>query len=250
MEVILLERVAKLGQMGETVKVRDGFARNFLLPQGKALRATGANKKRFDDQRAQLEARNLEQKAEAEKVHANLDGQSFVIIRQAGESGQLYGSVSPRDIADAASADTGIAVHRNHIELNTPIKTIGIGIIAQHRKADKIVLVDDETVRRGKGKGIAQTKRRVAGVCAGRSGIPAARHARSQRRRLTGGVRHEGIAAELRRETCGVVDKSLRRHRGIGEYIHHVRARHDDTAGAEFDHTAQFVFACIPERIV
>jgi large subunit ribosomal protein L9 len=109
MEVILLERVAKLGQMGETVKVRDGFARNFLLPQGKALRATGANKKRFDDQRAQLEARNLEQKAEAEKVHAKLDGQSFVIIRQAGETGQLYGSVSTRDIADIVTAG-GVSV--------------------------------------------------------------------------------------------------------------------------------------------
>jgi large subunit ribosomal protein L9 len=125
MEVILLERVAKLGQMGETVKVRDGFARNFLLPQGKALRATGANKKRFDDQRAQLEARNLEQKAEAEKVHAKLDGQSFVIIRQAGETGQLYGSVSTRDIADIVTAG-GVSVNRNQVSLLTPIKAIGL----------------------------------------------------------------------------------------------------------------------------
>ena len=125
MEVILLERVAKLGQMGETVKVRDGFARNFLLPQGKALRATGANKKRFDDLRAQLEARNLEQKAEAEKVHAKLDGQSFVIIRQAGETGQLYGSVSTRDIADIVTAG-GVSVNRNQVSLLTPIKAIGL----------------------------------------------------------------------------------------------------------------------------
>jgi large subunit ribosomal protein L9 len=125
MEVILLERVAKLGQMGETVKVRDGFARNFLLPQGKALRATGANKKRFDDQRAQLEARNLEQKAEAEKVHAKLDGQSFVIIRQAGETGQLYGSVSTRDIADIVTAG-GVSVNRTQVSLLTPIKAIGL----------------------------------------------------------------------------------------------------------------------------
>ena len=125
MEVILLERVAKLGQMGETVKVRDGFARNFLLPQGKALRATGANKKRFDDQRAQLEARNLEQKAEAEKVHAKLDGQSFVIIRQAGETGQLYGTVSTRDIADIVTAG-GVSVNRNQVSLLTPIKAIGL----------------------------------------------------------------------------------------------------------------------------
>ena len=128
MEVILLERVAKLGQMGETVKVRDGFARNFLLPQGKALRATGANKKRFDDQRAQLEARNLEQKAEAEKVHATLDGQSFVIIRQAGETGQLYGSVSTRDIADIVTAG-GVSVNRNQVSLLAPIKAIGLHVV-------------------------------------------------------------------------------------------------------------------------
>ena len=89
MEVILLERVAKLGQMGEVVRVRDGFARNYLLPRGKALRATDANKKRFEGERAQLEARNLEAKAEAEKVGGNLDGKTFVVIRQAGESDQL-----------------------------------------------------------------------------------------------------------------------------------------------------------------
>ncbi len=101
MEVILLQRVPKLGQMGESVRVKDGYARNFLLPQGKALRATEANKKRFEGQRAQLEARNLELKAEAEGVHGTLDGKTYIIIRQAGETGQLYGSVSTRDIADA-----------------------------------------------------------------------------------------------------------------------------------------------------
>ena len=104
MEVILLERVAKLGQMGEIVRVKDGFARNFLLPRGKALRATEANKKHFEGQRAQLEARNLERKSEAEAVAEKLDGQSFIIIRQAGETGQLYGSVSTRDIAEAITA--------------------------------------------------------------------------------------------------------------------------------------------------
>ena len=104
MEVILLERVAKLGQMGETVKVRDGFARNFLLPRGKALRATKTNKERFETQRAQLEARNLERRKEAETVGEKLDGQSFVIIRQAGETGVLYGSVSTRDLAETLTA--------------------------------------------------------------------------------------------------------------------------------------------------
>ena len=125
MEVILLERVAKLGQMGEKVRVKDGYARNFLLPKGKALRATEANKKHFEGQRAQLEARNLELKNEASVVAEKLDGQSFVMIRQAGETGQLYGSVSTRDIADAATAG-GFSTNRNQIILTTPIKTIGL----------------------------------------------------------------------------------------------------------------------------
>jgi large subunit ribosomal protein L9 len=125
MEVILLERVARLGQMGETVRVKDGFARNYLLPRGKALRATEANKKKFESQRQQLEARNLELKKEAESVAAKLDGLSFVIIRQAGETGQLYGSVSSRDIADAVTA-AGFSVSRNQIALLQPIKTLGV----------------------------------------------------------------------------------------------------------------------------
>ena len=111
MDIILLERVAKLGQMGERVRVRDGFARNFLLPRGKALRATEANAKRFEVQRSQLEARNLELKQEAATVAEKLDGQSFVMIRQAGESGQLYGSVSTRDIAESITAG-GFSVAR------------------------------------------------------------------------------------------------------------------------------------------
>ena len=126
MEVILLERVSKLGHMGETVKVKDGYARNFLLPRGKALRANETNKKKFEAQRATLEAKNAEARKGSEAEAKKLDGKTFVIIRQAGESGQLYGSVSPRDIAEAASSDTGVSVHRNHVELNTPIKTIGI----------------------------------------------------------------------------------------------------------------------------
>ena len=125
MEVILLERVAKLGQMGETVRVRDGYARNFLLARGKALRATEENKKRFETQRAQLEARNLELKREADSVAESLDGQSVVILRQSGESGVLYGSVSTRDIAEALSAE-GFTVDRNQVTLNTPIKTLGL----------------------------------------------------------------------------------------------------------------------------
>ena len=125
MEVILLERVPKLGAMGETVRVRDGYARNFLLPQGKALRATSGNKEKFERNRAELEARNAERRQSAEVLVGDLDGQSFVVLRQAGEAGQLYGSVTNRDIAEAAST-TGVAVTRNQVLLDTPIKTIGL----------------------------------------------------------------------------------------------------------------------------
>src|SRR5258705_2556672 len=99
MEVILLERVGKLGQMGDVVRVKDGFARNFLLPKGKALRATSENRSRFETMKVDLEARNLEQKGEADKIAQKLNGQSFTVLRQAAEGGQLYGSVSPRDLA-------------------------------------------------------------------------------------------------------------------------------------------------------
>ena len=125
MEVILLERVAKLGQMGDTVKVRDGYARNFLLARGKALRATKANKERFETQRAQLETRNLERRSEAQAVAEKLDGKSFTVIRQAGESGVLYGSVSTRDLAETIGAG-GFTVSREQIVLNQPIKSLGL----------------------------------------------------------------------------------------------------------------------------
>ncbi len=131
MQVILLERVAKLGQMGEEVRVKDGYARNFLLPLGKALRASDANRKRFESQRAQLEARNLEQKSEASKIAEKIDGQSFVMIRQAGESGQLYGSVSSRDIADAVTAG-GFSIARGQVAIKAPIKTLGLHEVPLH----------------------------------------------------------------------------------------------------------------------
>ncbi|MCB1409117.1 MAG: 50S ribosomal protein L9 [Rhodobacteraceae bacterium] len=125
MQVILLERVAKLGQMGDVVKVRDGFARNFLLPQGKALRATDANKQVFEAQKAQLEARNLETRAEAQALADKLDGTSYVVIRSASDAGALYGSVTPRDIADAATAE-GFSIDRRQVVLSAPIKTLGV----------------------------------------------------------------------------------------------------------------------------
>jgi large subunit ribosomal protein L9 len=125
MQVVLLERVAKLGQMGEVVDVRAGYARNFLLPQGKALRATEGNLKRFETERAQLEVRNLELKKEAEVVAQRLDGRRFVVIRSASDGGALYGSVTTRDIADASAAG-GFTVDRRQIVLDQPIKALGL----------------------------------------------------------------------------------------------------------------------------
>lgn len=125
MQVILLERIARLGQMGDEVRVKDGYARNFLLPLHKALRANDANRKKFEGQRSQLEARNLELKSEAERVGETIDGKVLILVRQAGETGQLYGSVSPRDVAEALTKD-GASVSRNQVVLHTPIKTIGL----------------------------------------------------------------------------------------------------------------------------
>ncbi|WP_306253200.1 50S ribosomal protein L9 [Parvularcula sp. IMCC14364] len=125
MDVILLERVEKLGQIGDVVNVKDGFARNFLLPQKKALRATEGNKKVFENQRADIEARNLEAKKEAEAVAEKLEGQTYTLIRQASDMGQLYGSVSSRDIAEAAEAD-GFHVSRSQIVLDKPLKNLGV----------------------------------------------------------------------------------------------------------------------------
>lgn len=125
MDVILLERVEKLGQMGEIVKVRSGYARNFLIPQGKALRATHTAKAAFDQRRVQLEAQNLERKQEAEAMKARIEGESVVLVRQASEMKQLYGSVSARDIA-AAFSEAGIDLERRQVRIDHPIKTLGI----------------------------------------------------------------------------------------------------------------------------
>ncbi|MGO4570971.1 50S ribosomal protein L9 [Microvirga sp. 2TAF3] len=161
MEVILLERVAKLGQMGETVKVRDGYARNYLLARGKALRATKANKEHFENQRAQLEARNLERRKEAETVGEKLNGQSFTIIRQAGETGVLYGSVSTRDLAEKMT-EGGFTVDRNQIVLNAPIKTLGLHAVpvALHPEVEAEVTINvarspEEAERQARGESVS-----------------------------------------------------------------------------------------------
>ena len=125
MQVILLERIGRLGQMGDVVTVKDGFARNFLLSQGKALRATKANRERFERDRTQLEARNLELKSEAQAVATKLGGQGFIVIRQAGDSGQLYGSVTTRDIATVVT-EGGFSIERRQVLLDRPIKTLGL----------------------------------------------------------------------------------------------------------------------------
>src|ERR1700753_4148756 len=125
MQVILLERVEKLGQMGDEVRVKDGFARNFLLPKKKALRATKANREYFQTRKADLEAHNLERRKEAEGIAKKLDGQSFVLIRQAGDRGQLYGSVSPRDVA-VAMEQAGFKVDRNQVQISQATKAIGL----------------------------------------------------------------------------------------------------------------------------
>ena len=125
MEVVLLERVAKLGQMGDVVSVKNGFARNFLMPQGKALRATKANLAQFENQRAQLEANNLESKKEAEDMAAKLDGQQFIVIRSASDAGSLYGSVTNRDAADMATAG-GFTVDKRQVVLTAPVKELGL----------------------------------------------------------------------------------------------------------------------------
>jgi large subunit ribosomal protein L9 len=160
MEVILLERIGRLGQMGDVVRVKDGFARNFLLPKGKALRATKDNRSRFETMKVDLEARNLEQRGEAEKVGKKLDGQNFTVLRQAAEGGQLYGSVSPRDIATLI-VEGGFQIDRDQITLNAPIKNIGMHKvpIALHPEVEVTINVAvarnaDEAARLARGENV------------------------------------------------------------------------------------------------
>ena len=164
MEVILLERVPKLGQMGDVVRVKDGFARNFLLPKGKALRATKDNRARFEGMKAQLEARNLEQQSDARGVAGKLDGQNIVVLRQASETGQLYGSVSARDIATLLT-DSGFAVNRSQIVLNAPIKSIGLHVVpvALHPEVEVTIKISvarsaDEAGRLARGEDITLSR--------------------------------------------------------------------------------------------
>jgi len=164
MEVILLERVARLGQMGEVVRVKDGFARNFLLPRGKALRATTENRTRFEAMKSNLQARSLTLKTEASTVAEKLDGKSFTVLRQASEAGQLFGSVSPRDLVGLL-VEAGYSVSRNQIALNAPIKTIGqhkVPILLHPEIETSIAVIvarnNDEAARIARGEDVSQLR--------------------------------------------------------------------------------------------
>ena len=164
MDIILLERIEKLGTIGDVVSVKDGYARNFLLPQKKALRANEANKKRFQTERATLEASNLERKSEAQAVAEKLDGKSFVIVRSAGETGQLYGSVAGRDVAEVVRAEGG-KVERSQVVLNTAIKTLGVHevLVRLHPEVSATVKINiarsaDEAERQAKGEDVIRAQ--------------------------------------------------------------------------------------------
>jgi large subunit ribosomal protein L9 len=164
MEVILLERIAKLGQMGDVVRVKDGFARNFLLPRGKALRATNENRTRFEEMKSELQARSQSLKNDASQIAEKLDGKSFTVLRQASESGQLFGSVSPRDLVGLLAAG-GYSVSRSQIALNTPIKMIGRHSvpISLHPEIETTISIivarnADEATRIERGEDVAQLR--------------------------------------------------------------------------------------------
>ncbi len=172
MQVVLLERVEKLGQIGDVVKVKDGFARNFLLPKKKALRATKANMAYFETQRVQLETRNLEHRKEAERIGEKLKGKTFMLLRQAGDRGQLYGSVSPRDIADVVTAG-GFTIARTQVPIDKAIKSIGLHPInvVLHPEVRISVTVnvartEDEAERQARGEDVLaeQTEEEEAAV--------------------------------------------------------------------------------------
>ncbi|MBC8049692.1 MAG: 50S ribosomal protein L9 [Chitinophagales bacterium] len=164
MEVILLERIGRLGQMGDVVKVKDGYARNFLLPQGKAMRATKESRLRFEKERVQLEARNLAMKREAEEVGVKLTGKNFVVLRQAGDSGQLYGSVSTRDVSDVITAG-GYSIERTQVLLDRPIKALGVQEVRIGLHPEVIVKVnvnvartEEEAERQARGEDVTQRR--------------------------------------------------------------------------------------------
>jgi large subunit ribosomal protein L9 len=199
MDVILLQRLGKLGQMGDVVRVRDGYARNFLLPQGKALRATEANKAKFEGMKQDLQAKNLETKGAADKIGSKLDGKSFSVLRQASDTGQLYGSVSPRDLA-ALLTENGYEVDRNQIALNVPIKMIGQHKVPVHLHPEVEITVTvnvarnaDEAERLARGEDV--TVRREGGAEADAEAEAAAAKATAEKFFEPGAVASEAEGA-------------------------------------------------------
>ena len=146
MDVILMERVESLGQMGDVVKVKTGYARNFLLPRGKAMRATEDNRKEFETRRVHLEATNIERRGEAQAIAGKVDGTAVILVRQAGEAGQLHGSVNARDIADAVTA-SGVEVSRAQVRLDRPIKTLGLHAVRVSLHPEVVVTVTVNVAR-------------------------------------------------------------------------------------------------------
>jgi large subunit ribosomal protein L9 len=209
MDVILLERIAKLGQMGDVVRVKDGFGRNYLLPQGKALRATAANRTRFDSMKTELEASNLERRGEAEQVAKKLDGKGFVVVRQAAETGQLYGSVSSRDIV-ALLGESGFAVARGQIMLNAPIKTIGMHPVpvALHPEVESSITVTvarsvDEAERLARGEDVLVRREEQEDIEAPAEGAEDADQADAFFEPGVAAARRESAAPEADSETAG-----------------------------------------------
>jgi|SRR5579871_450051 len=217
MEVILIERVAKLGQIGDVVRVRDGFARNFLLPQGKALRATKENREKFETIKAELEAKNADKKSHADVVAKKLDGETLVLVRQAGETGQLYGSVSARDITQAL-AEKSFEVSRQQIVLNTPIKTIGLHKLAVelHPEVEVAIIVNvarshDEARRQAKGEDLtlarsaAEEAKAEAAIAAEKffERAPEGDEARDKKPRREKAAKAEGEGAEAKAAAKG-----------------------------------------------
>ncbi len=213
MQVILLERIGRLGQMGDVVTVKDGYARNFLLPQGKALRATKANLEQFESQRAQLEARNLELKKEADGVAGKLDGMTFIAIRQAGDTGQLYGSVSTRDVAELVT-EGGFSIERRQVLLDSPIKTLGVHAIriglhpeVESRVNINVARSEEEAERQARGEDVvAQAAAEAAEAAEGfrvEEVFEAEELAREAREELAGGEEEAPEAPAAESETEG-----------------------------------------------
>ena len=234
MEVILLERIEKLGQMGDVVSVKPGYARNYLLPKNKAMRATDANKSYFEEQRAQLEAADLERRSEAEKVGGELDGTVVVLVRQAGEGGQLYGSVTARDIA-AAVTEAGFTITRQQVRLDKPIKTIGLHDVQVSLHAEVNVTVK-ANVARSTDEAEIQAKTGEAVVSEAEREAREAAEAAAETERLAAEAAEAEVAAD---EAAVEQAEALLEEGAAPETAAEEEAAGDDASGGGDDKTAE-----------